>query len=323
VVAQGNSDSICRANYWLGRLLAEAATVAIDESGIAAHGIAAIASHGQTVWHVPGVSTLQIGEAAVIAERCQLPVISDFRARDIAAGGQGAPLVPIADAMLFSHPDHWRAVQNIGGIGNVSVVPPGGDLERVLAFDTGPGVVVMDGVVRLLTGGKHAMDRDGMLSRDGRIIPGVVQKVLQLPFFPLRPPKSTGRELFTPAFMEEFIAGCRAEYPAASDADIIATAAHLTAQSIAGSYRDFVRAPIAEVLVSGGGFRHPLLRDAIARALAPVRVRDFSELYFDGEAKEAVAFALLGFLHLAALSGNVPSATGAQGARVLGKLTPA
>lgn len=315
-------DEYCRINFDLGEWLAAAAVQVMAASGIARPDIAAIASHGQTIWHVPGHSTWQTGEAAVIAERTGRPVISDFRVRDVAAAGQGAPLVPIADAMLFSSPDTWRALQNIGGIGNVTIVPPAGDVTGVRAFDTGPGVVVIDGVTRLLEPSLR-FDEDGALARKGRVIDGVVEGALGHAYFAAPPPKSTGRELFDAAWIQRFVDSCRAASSSATTADIVATAVQLTAQSIADSFRRFVPEPVGELLVSGGGARNPALFDAIITALAPLRVSRFDEVFFDGEAKEAVAFALLGYLHLTGRAGNVPGATGAKGPRVLGKWTPA
>jgi anhydro-N-acetylmuramic acid kinase len=323
-----------RLDFELGGWLASAAAAAIAESGVARSDIAAIASHGHTVWHDPPDATWQFGRAAVIAERTGLPVISDFRARDVAAGGQGAPLVPIADAMLFGANDHWRALQNIGGIGNVTVVPParaGLELASVRAFDTGPGVVVMDALVRQLCEDK-AFDEGGALARKGTAIAGVVDTLLEHPFFAAWPPKSTGRELYTRGYVESFVAKCRAKKPKCSTEDIVATAVSLTARSIALAFERFIPEPVAEVVLSGGGAKNPALFDAIERELSAVtasgsfqarRVVTFDHLFFDGEAKEAVAFAFLGWLHLHGRPGNIPSATGARGSRILGTFTPA
>lgn len=321
-MAGGSPADYCRINVDLGEWLAQAAVEVIAEAGIARADIAAIASHGQTIWHEPGHSTWQIGEAAVIAERTRLPVIADFRSRDMAAGGQGAPLVALADAMLFASADAWRCLQNIGGIGNVTVVPPNGDLDGVRAFDTGPGMVIIDGVVRSIGGGDLAFDRDAVLSRAGSAIDDVVASVLAEPYFAAEPPKSTGRELFSPSYIEGFIARCRAARRGASVADIVATAVHLTAASIADAYARWIPEPVTEVLLAGGGSKHPLLVEQLTKRLHPWAVRAFDEVYFDAEAKEAVAFALLGHLHLAGRAGNVPRATGARGPRILGKLTP-
>jgi anhydro-N-acetylmuramic acid kinase len=341
-------------DFELGGWLADAAVAAMAEAGVARSDIAAIASHGHTVWHDPPHATWQFGQAAVIAERTGLNVISDFRVRDVAAGGQGAPLVPVADALLFAAHDHWRALQNLGGMGNVSIVPPevrplvvssashsstnpeglparATLLEGVRAFDTGPGVRVIDGVVNALYPAL-SMDRDGALARRGKPIGAVVDHILKLPFFEAPPPKSTGRELFTPVFIARFIEQCRKKAQGCTNEDIVATAVLLTAKSITLAFARFIPEPVAEVVLSGGGAKNPALFDAIERELSDVtasgsfqarRVVRFDDLYFDGEAKEAVAFALLGWLHVNGRAGNVPTATGARGPRVLGTFTPA
>lgn len=312
----------CRLNFELGGWLADAALDAIASSGVPRAGIAAIASHGQTLWHEPGHSTWQTGEAAVIAERTGIDTISDFRVRDVAAGGQGAPLVSIADALLFARADGWRAMQNLGGIGNVTIVPPHGALSGVRAFDTGPGVAVIDGVTRALVP-DVPYDVDGVLARSGRAIHEVVDEHLEDPYFAAAPPKSTGRELFSVAYIERFIQACQTRREDASPADMIATAVWLTARSIADAFARFVTEPADELVLSGGGAKNPALVSAIRDAVAPRRVLRFDERFFDGEAKEAVAFALLGYLHLARRAGNVPGATGAAGPRILGKWSPA
>jgi anhydro-N-acetylmuramic acid kinase len=316
----GTPAEYCRLNFDLGDWLADAAIEVMAEAGIARDDISAIASHGQTIWHEPGHSTWQTGESAVIAERTGIDVVSDFRVRDVAAGGQGAPLVSIADAMLFSSGSEWRGLQNLGGIGNVTVVPPHGEIEGVRAFDTGPGVGVIDGVTHALRP-DLAYDVDGKLAKAGRPNMRLVKELLAAPYFASPPPKSTGRELFTTDYVMKLIARARADD--ASDEDIIATAVQLTAESIGDAYRRFIPEPIREVLASGGGAKNPVLFAAIEKAAAPIRVRHFDEVYFDGEAKEAVAFALLGYLYVTNRPGNVPTATGARGQRILGKLTPA
>ncbi len=311
-----------RLNFDLGEWLAGGAIAAIAESGVSRKEIAAVASHGQSIWHEPGHSTWQTGESSVIAERTGLDVISDFRVRDMAAGGQGAPLVPMADAMLFSDTTTWRGLQNLGGIGNVSVVPPGGDLRGVRAFDTGPGCGVIDKVVRKLRP-DLAYDVDGALARKGKAVSSVVDRLLAAEYFRTAPPKSTGPELFSIKYTENLIAACRAESPGCTDEDIVATAVSLTARSVADAYERFIAEPMSEVFLSGGGARNPALVDALVDAIAPRQVKDFDKTFFDGEAKEAVAFALLGYLHLMGRPGNVPTATGASGPRILGKRTPA
>jgi anhydro-N-acetylmuramic acid kinase len=316
----GTADEYCRLSFDLGGWLADAAVAALAEAGVPRDDVRAIGSHGQTIWHAAPHSTWQIGEAAVIAERLGIDVVSDFRVRDVAAGGQGAPLVPIADAMLFGGSD-WRALQNIGGIGNVTIVPPGGRIDGVRAFDTGPGVAVINGVVRRLVP-ELEFDVDGRRAAAGAVIDDAVGELLVHEYFSTEPPKSTGRELFDRAYVDRLIARCRELKPGASIDDVVATATGLTARSIADAYRRFMPEPVMEVLVSGGGANNPTLFAMLARALEPLRVRRFDEVYFDGDAKEAVAFALLAHLHVTGATGNVPRATGARGARVLGKLTP-
>ncbi len=318
---RGSARDYCNLAFDLGDWLAEAAIGVLADAGVSRGDVRAIGSHGQTLWHDPPHSTWQLGESAVIAERTGIAVVSDFRVRDVAAGGQGAPLVPIADAILFAG-DDWRALQNIGGIGNVTVVPPGGDVRGVRAFDTGPGVTVIDAVTRLLNP-SMTFDADGALAAAGAPVDSVVDRLLTHSYFSTEPPKSTGRELFDRAYAESLVADCRKAKPGATAEDVVATATALTARSIADSYRRFLPEPITEVLVSGGGAKNPTLVGMIAHAVAPISVRPFADRYFDGEAKEAVAFALLAHLHLEYRAGNVPRATGARGPRLLGKLTPA
>jgi anhydro-N-acetylmuramic acid kinase len=325
----GTAQAYCRLGVDLGRAFAEVALETMRAAGLRAADVAAIASHGHTIWHEAGHSTWQLGESAEIAERTGVGVIADFRVADVAAGGQGAPLVPIADVLLFAPASGAaRALQNLGGIGNVTVVhaPDVGDAPPPWAFDTGPANVVIDAVVQACRPGMTC-DRDGHLAAAGAVIPSVVDAVLGHPYFRAPPPKSTGRELFTPSWVADFMAHCRAARPGASDADLVATATALTARSVADQYARFVQprvaAPLADVVLAGGGTRNPVLVAMLRDALAPLPVVTFEERFFDAEAKECVAFALLGWLHLAEREGNVPSATGARGLRVLGKRTPA
>ncbi len=316
----GTARDYCMLGFDLGGWLADAAVAVLAEAGVPRAEVRAIGSHGQTIWHEPPHSTWQLGEAAVIAERTGLPVVSDFRVRDVAAGGQGAPLVPIADALLFSGSD-WRALQNLGGIGNVTIVPPNGALDGVRAFDTGPGVSVIDAAVRTLMP-ELIYDVDGRLAAAGTPVTEVVDELLAEPYFAAPPPKSTGRELFDAAYVERLVTRCRARRAGCATADVVATATSLTTRSVADAYRRFMPEPVSQVLLSGGGARNPSLVAAITQTVAPLPVRLIGELFFDGEAKEAVAFALLAHLHLEGAAGNVPRATGARGSRVLGTLTP-
>lgn len=310
-----------RLGFEFGAWLGEAAIGVIADAGVSRNEIVAIGSHGQTLWHDAPHSTWQFGESAVIAERTGVDVVSDFRVADVAAGGQGAPLVPIADALLWSDDRKWRALQNLGGIGNVTVAPPGGTLEGVRAFDTGPGCGVIDGVVRELEP-SLAYDVNGGLASAGSPIDSVVAELLAAEYFRLPPPKSTGRELFDARYVSRLIAECRASRKDASTADIVATATALTARSIADAYRRFLPEPIEEVLISGGGSKNPVLAKMIEQSLEGLAVRRFGDVYVDGEAKEAIAFALLAKLFLERKPGNVVAVTGARGPRVLGKLTP-
>ncbi len=317
-MTSGTAEEYCALAFEVGDWLSRAALDAMRRAGVGPESVRAIASHGQTVWHSPRRATWQIGESAVIAERTGVDVVSDFRVRDVAAGGEGAPLVPIADALLYSDRNEWRLLQNIGGIGNVTIVPPGGELARVRAFDTGPGVVLIDSLVRALY--PHLrFDADGAIAKSGLANDDVVSALLCDDYFAQSPPKSTGREYFGVIFADRLraMAGATASGP-----DIIATALALTAQSIGDAVRRFVP-ELATMVVSGGGARNGALIASLRRAIAPRRLEMFDDLYYNGDAKEAVAFALLGYLHLASRAGNVSGATGAPGPRVLGKLTPA
>ena len=318
---EGSAREYCRLAVDFGHWLADAAIAAMAEAGVARADVRAIGSHGQTLWHEPGHSTWQLDAPSVIAERTGIAVVSDFRSRDVAAGGQGAPLVPIADVLLFGGTE-WRALQNIGGIGNVTIVPPDGTLASVRAFDTGPGVAVIDAVVRRMDPSLR-YDEDGRIAATGTAVEEVVTELLAHPYFAAEPPKSTGRELFDDAYVSHLWSRCLEARGGATDADVVATAVSLTARSIADAYRRFMPEPVTEVLLSGGGARNPVLVARVARELGGLRVAAFEERYFDGEAKEAVAFGLLALLHLESRAGNVPTATGARGARVLGSLTPA
>jgi anhydro-N-acetylmuramic acid kinase len=314
-----SAESYSALAFELGDLLASAALNLIEAAGVDLQDVRAIASHGQTLWHSPRSSTWQIGESAVIAERTGLDVVSDFRVRDVAAGGEGAPLVPVADALLYADEHAWRLLQNVGGIGNLAVIPPGGSTSGVRAFDTGPGVVLVDQLVRELFDGAR-YDEGGAIALAGTPHYGVIAELMRDPYFAVAPPKSTGREYFDSAFAHRIISMLG---ESCERADIIATAVAFTAESIADAVRRFVVEPCTEMVISGGGTRNAALVEALRQSLAPLRVTLFDELFYDAEAKEAVAFALLGYLHIARRPGNVIGATGARGPRVLGKLTPA
>lgn len=335
-LAGGGPRELALLNTRLGEWFARAVLELLAREGEAPEGIAAIGSHGQTVWHEPpqaGIrgSSLQLGCPGTLAERTGIPVVSDFRARDLAAGGHGAPLVPWADAVLFSLPGASRAIQNLGGMGNVTWLPPGGDPGAILAFDTGPGVALLDIAAELATGGDWRFDRDGALARRGRVVEGVLSRLLALPFFREPPPRSTGRELFGPHLVAEATTWVETEIggnltpgtPEEGWPDLLATLTALTARSLGEAYRKWVLPRgVDEVFLMGGGARNPALREAIGSELRPVPVRVGEDLGMDPDAREAAAFALLAWAHLMGFPANVPGATGSGGPRILGSFTP-
>lgn len=323
VLGPQDAGSLCRLDFELAEHFADAARRVVDQAGVAPEQVAAIGSHGQTMAHVPpGVgmtpSTLQIGEPSVIAERTGIPVVSDFRTRDVAAGGHGAPLVPYLDWAVFRGAQAPRALLNIGGIGNVSAVSA--RLEDTLAFDTGPGNMVLDGLARRVTQGRLAYDLDGALSRRGQVIPELLAELLAHPFLALPPPRSAGRESFGEVLVDRLWARY-AERPH----DLMATALEFTVESISRAYETWLRPrfPGMEgMYASGGGTRNPALMERLRARLAPLPVHPLDVLGFPEGAKEAALFALLAAEHLVGTPANVPSATGARRRVVLGKLTP-
>ena len=317
-------------NVRLGELFAEAACAAARGCNLPMEEVSAIASHGQTVWHQPvpaaigggtAAGTLQIGEAALIAAITGRIVVSDFRAADMAVGGQGAPLVPFADHLLFGGSGETRAIQNLGGIGNVTLLPAGGTLEDVIACDTGPGNMVLDWLAERVSGGSLRCDVDGALAAAGTSNATLLEELLRNPYFAAAPPKSTGRETFGAAY-------CAALYERAGELgldapDVMATATALTVESIAMAYEAFLlpRGKIAQVIVGGGGTRNPILMSGLKERLAPIRVSTHEQYGIPDAAKEATAFALLGYCTLRGRASNVPSATGARRRSILGKVS--
>ncbi len=313
---------LCALNFELGELFAAAAVRLMEKAGLEAKDIDAIALSGQTVHHIPRSSggrrsTLQIGEASVVAERTQVPVISDMRVRDVAAGGDGAPLVAYPDQLLFHDPSKNRALQNIGGIANVTFLPAEGD---TLAFDTGPGNALIDLVARAVTDDPDAIDTDGSYSALGRVDPLLLEKLLDHEYLKLAPPKTTGRELFGPDMASELIEG----YDSLKLLDLLATVTAFTATSIAQAYRRFLlpHHKLDEVFVGGGGCRNKTLMEELRRQLAPIEVHDFGELGIPASAREAVAFAVIANETLCGRCGNLPHATGARRPVILGKISP-
>ena len=287
----------------------------LRRSGTRPSRVAVIGSHGQTVVHLPGQASLQIGEPAVLAEETGIDVVADFRPSDIAAGGQGAPLMPFLDRFLFGDGPP-RAVQNLGGLGNVSVVGRG---LAPLGFDTGPGNCLIDLAVGRLTRGREAFDRDGRRAARGRVDEAAARRALAHPFFSRRPPKSADRGLFGAEFLRRF-EGLRRRPD-----DLVATLTFFTALTLQDAYRRFVlpHARVKEVLLSGGGALNPVLAGHARRLLAPVPVRLPSEYGIPAQAKEAACFALMAAFALRGRANHAPEATGARGPRVLGKLVRA
>jgi anhydro-N-acetylmuramic acid kinase len=320
VVDSGGSREVSRLNFTLGRWFAEAVESVLSAGKLASAELSFISSHGHTIWHEPGTDTLQAGEAAVLAERFGVPVVSDFRVRDVAAGGQGAPLVPIADVELFAGAGN-RVLLNLGGMANITWVPSPIDQASVVAFDTGPGMSLLDAIVRKEFPGEN-FDASGTYAAAGAADSKVVRTLLSDSYFGKMPPKSTGRELFGDAYSERLCDLVREANGDASAADLLATAVELTARSISDQLAVLDGSP-AELVVSGGGARNVTLVKRLRELNSQVEVKLFGESFFDGDAKEAVAFAYLGWLTLAGKPGNLVGVTGAAGRRVLGKVTPA
>lgn len=321
---QARLADLTELNFDLGEAFAAAALRTLESSGLAPNELDLVASHGQTIWHLmePGrtPSTWQMGEAAVLSRRLGVTVASNFRVADVAAGGQGAPLVSLLDVLLFGSADVTRAVQNIGGIANVTFLPAGLGVEGAYAFDTGPGNALMDYTTRVLTAGAQNYDKDGAMASRGTPDSAMLSEALAHPYFSLPPPKTTGREMFGDPYAALLIE--KAERRGLAPEDILATFAALTAQSIARAYRDFGPSRVDELVLSGGGACNPVLVECLRSELPGLRVRQTEEFGLPGAIKEALAFALLGHECLYGRPSNVPTCTGASSPTVLGNLTP-
>jgi anhydro-N-acetylmuramic acid kinase len=323
-------DDICRYDFILGEVFAAAVLRMLSETRIKVDSVDLIASAGQTIWHDPELSivnadvdwidhpiqtrsTFAIGQSAVIAERTGIITVGDLRVRDVAAGGHGAPLVPYFDWVLLRHKLRGRAIQNIGGIGNVTYIPPKATWEDVFAFDTGPGNMIIDELAWVATNGRQTYDVDGVLGAAGRVHDDLLASWMSDPYFTKAPPKTTGRELFGAQFARRILA----ETPHVDIHDLIATATALTAESIARSYRDFLlpRGPIHEVMLAGGGAKNPTL----VRMLQERMPKQKLLVYKASEAKEAMAMAMIANDSVVGLVTNVAGATGGR-PTVLGKI---
>jgi anhydro-N-acetylmuramic acid kinase len=324
---QGDAEAICLLDAEIGERFADAALEVTAAAGLESEDVALIGSHGQTLWHAVRqdgsvAGTLQVGSAAVIAERTGVTTVSDLRSRDVAGGGQGAPLVAYVDWLLLRHPSRSRAVQNMGGIGNVAFLPPVSDAETApVAFDTGPANVLIDIVMGLLTGGREACDIDGALAAAGRVDEGWLEELLGLPYYAQSPPKTTGRELFSPAMGATLLGDGRSR--GLADADVVATLTALTGASVADQYRRFLPVVPDEVIVAGGGARNPVLMAGLAARLpSGARVLTLEDLGLASQQKEALAMAVLAHETWHGRPGSLPAFTGVRHPVVLGSITP-
>lgn len=325
----GDTASLCRLNVLLGELFARAAAHVATQAGIDLANVDLIGSHGHTVQHLPqpvtitGIpvrASLQLGEAAVIAERTGVLTVANFRARDLAAGGHGAPLVSYVDYLLFRSRARGRLVINIGGVASLTAIPASAGPDRVLGFDTGPGNMAIDGLVVKTTGGREAFDRDGRYARRGTIRPEILARLLEHPYLQQPPPKSCGREEFGRPFLERIVK----ENAALSREDLIATATRFTAEAIALACRRFAMPQnvYEEAIVSGGGARNAFLMEQLRSAIPELTIKASDDYGLPVAAKEAVSFAILANETLRGIPNNLPSVTGATRPVVLGTIVP-
>jgi anhydro-N-acetylmuramic acid kinase len=328
-------DAICQLDFLLGELFAAAVDRLLRDHGRKREDVDIVATTGQTVWHDPEPvvetsdipwldhpletrSTFAIGQSAVIAERTGITTVGDLRVRDVAAGGQGAPLIAYADWVLLRDEKLGRCIQNIGGIGNVTYLPPAATPDDVIAFDTGPGNMVIDALAEVATGGAMKFDREGALAARGNIVHGLLEAWLDDVYFAKAPPKTTGREHFGVQFARRIMT----EAQGVKIEDLIATATALTAESIARAYRDFIfpRGAVDEVVVGGGGSQNPTLMKMLRERLPNARLISHEDLGIDSNAKEAIALAVIGNDAVAGMNTNITGATGGR-PTVLGKIS--
>ena len=327
----GTVDKICQLNFVLGMLFADAARQIAGKLSVPLSEIDIIGSHGQTIYHISSLkekndkevrSTLQIGEPSVIAQETGVTTVADFRTRDIAAGGEGAPLIPYVDYILFGRDRIGRAVQNIGGISNVTFLPVDRDINKIIAFDNGPGNMVIDRFAEIITDGRLLYDKNGELASKGKLNPDLLERLCAHPYLSKPPPKTTGREDFGIQFSDDLYKELRENNIDAHDA--IATITAFTAKSISDSYRKFILpyCKIDEVIISGGGTHNPALIQFLEDYLVGIKISKVDDFGIPSDAKEALAFAILANETICGNPGNVPSATGAKESVVLGKIIP-
>ncbi len=325
-------DKVGAMNVLLGEIYAQAALEVIRKAGLTPGEVDLIGSHGQTIWHAPVAEeywgrparyTVQIGEGAVIAQRTGLVTVSDFRVADMAAGGQGAPLVPFSEYLLYRRETECILLQNIGGIGNMTVMPAAAKPEEVYAFDTGPGNMIVDAVISRLTGGKQTYDEGGAMAAQGKENEELLALLQTEPYYTLPLPKTTGRELFGTQYTGRILAWAKEH--GLSDADLMATVTGLTAWSIEDAYRRYVlpKHQASELIVGGGGGYNKTLLEMLARRFAPlgVAVKTQEDLGWNSDAKEAVAFALMADCCVRGKANTLPSVTGANNPSIMGKIS--
>ncbi len=323
------AGDLSQLNFRLGELFADVALSACHAFRVSPSKVALIGSHGQTVFHQgkpasylgkPVASTLQIGEPAIIAARTGIATVGDFRPADMALGGQGAPLVPYADYLLYRHPKLGRVSLNLGGIANVTVIPASAKPSQVFAFDTGPANMLIDALVSHFTRGRRRFDQNAHLASKGRSLPALIDKLLQDPYLRLAPPKSIGREYFGKSYVAKLLSLGRRHR--AKPNDLIRAATLFTAISVIDALHRFVlpKIKIHQLIVSGGGAHNPLILAQLAAALPGIELLPSSSLGIPEDAKEAFAFALLAYETFHGRPANLPSATGARGPAILGKI---
>jgi anhydro-N-acetylmuramic acid kinase len=325
-----SAGELSQLNFRLGEVFAEAALAACRKFRVSAKRIALIGSHGQTIFHQgkpvpylgrPTASTLQIGEPSVIAASTGITTVGDFRPADMALGGQGAPLVPYADYLLYRHEKLGRVSLNLGGIANITVIPASAKPEQILAFDTGPANMLIDALVSHFTHGRQRFDEEARIAKTGRSLPALLDQMMRDPYLKLAPPKSTGREYYGNAYVKKLLAVGKKR--GAKPADLIRAATIFTALSVVDALNRFVlpKTKIHQLIVSGGGAKNPLVIAQLAAALGKIEIIRSSRLGIPEDAKEAFAFALLAYETFHHRPSNLPSATGAHAPAVLGKIS--
>jgi len=326
----GTVDRICRLNFKLGELFANAVLKVAEKTGISLSEIDLIGSHGQTVYHdirkKNFISTLQIGAGGVIAERTGITTVSNFRIRDVAAGGEGAPLVSYVDYILYCDSKYNRVLQNIGGIANYTYLPAKADFSQIEGTDTGPGNILLDAAVYILSDGRWKYDQDGKWAKEGKVSEDFLEELIKHPFIQQKAPKTTGREVFGFSYAKKMI--CQGQKLGLSAADIITTATAFTAYSIVGSYRRFIKGKIDQIIIGGGGSSNLTLLGMIKNYCNKLLTNEHiniltqEELGFSSEAKEAIAFAVLAYQTMKGIANNVPQVTKAKKQVILGDITP-